>query len=372
MPGTKSIRSPALKLERHNRGGRSFVVVLALIVLVAGFAFAWWRADRTSNDRGELLLPAPNAAVNEDSTALTQPPAGSQPMAPEPGGLEIGRSSTLPRPEPVPFDDSRLEGRGRIRGFVQAPPGIEFPQEWVLDVKPSASLIGREKAETRKLEFHAGEQHFDLENLALGGYMLRASAFGLATEEQHLLLAKPHETEVYVQMQLVVTAFVEGSVRFADYTPAIGLELSLEPKPAGARNIAITDSVGHFVFSDVKSGSYTLHFGPPENPVRESIDVDVSDSPRRLPDAFVPKMSELIVRVFSSPGAPAAGVKLDGYGDKGGRITAQTNADGEYRARFLPPGRITVTAVFSDGRSVMGRKIVAEGGLEVLELVLDK
>jgi len=202
--------------------------------------------------------------------------------------------------------------------------------------------------------------------------MLRASAFGLASDEQHLLLVKPGETELYVVMQLSVTAFVDGSVRYEDYTPAIGLELALEPKPAGARVTVVSDSIGHFLFTDVKSGAYKLHFGAPENPVRESIDVEVGNSPQHLPDAFVPKLCEMIIRVHSTPGAPAAGVKLDGYGDRGGRILGETDSEGEYHARFLPPGRFTVTAVSAEGRSAQGRKLVSEAKLELLELVLDQ
>ena len=35
---------------------------------------------------------------------------------------------------------------------------------------PSTSLIGKERAETRVLEFHHGEQEFDVPDLAFGGY----------------------------------------------------------------------------------------------------------------------------------------------------------------------------------------------------------
>ena len=263
-------------------------------------------------------------------------------------------------------------GRGHIRGFVQAPPGIEFPTEWVLTVEPSTSLIGREHAETRKLEFHNGEREFDLKDLAFGGYMLRASSFGLATRAQHLLLARPADTDLYVSMQLAVTAFIEGSVRYEDSTPAIGLELALEPRPNGVRVVAISDSIGHFLFTDVTSGGYTLHFGNPENPVRQPIEVNVSGPAEHLEDAIVPKMCELIVRVLQAPGLPAKGVKVDGYGDHGGRFVGETNADGEYRARFLPAGRITTSAQFPDGGRVTGRKLVGVGVLELIELVRNK
>ncbi len=343
---------------------------MLILVLTVIAALTWMRAPAVDPARFD---PRPSATDPVQPTAADAGDPGASkrteiPMTITPA-LETGRSETLARPAAGAFDESRLVGRGHIRGFVQAPPGIEFPMEWVLTVEPSSSLIGRERAETRKLEFHDGEREFDLPELAFGGYMLRASAFGLATGEQHLLLARPADTDLYVSMQLAVTAFVEGSVRYEDSTPAIGLELALEPRPAGVRVIAISDSIGHFIFTDVKSGGYTLHFGNPENPVRKPIEVNVSGPAEHLEDAIVPKMCELIVRVLHAPGLPAKGVKVDGYGSHGGRFDGETNADGEYRARFLPAGRITVGAQFPDGGRVTGRQVVGVGVLELIELV---
>ena len=371
MKGPKSIDSAELEHER--RSGRAVLPYVLIIALLLALAFSLWRAGPASVASGELQLPAAEVPGAENSArTLTVPPgAAATAMGIHPN-LEIGRSESLPRKAPAPFDEARLNGRGRIRGFLQAPPGVEFPQEWVLSVLPSSSLIGKERAETRRLEFHAGEQDFELPDLALGGYMLRASAFGLASDEQHLLLVKPGEDDLYLSMQLAVTAFIEGSVRYEDSTPAIGLELALEPRPTGVRAVAKTDSIGHFLFTDVKSGGYTLHFGRPESPVRAALEVNMDASPLHLADAIVPKLCDLIVRVSFSPGAPASGVKVDGYGDHGGRIEGLTDADGEYHARFLPAGRFTVSAVFPDGARVQARKTVGVGIIELIELVQKK
>ncbi len=371
-PGHKSIDCTAAKLKRSASSGKSALLALVLVALIAIGALAWLHFGRSTPVQGDIQLPP--AAVQGDQSSTSAPSAPiavATPMEIQPA-LEVGRSEKLPRPVPQAFDESRLNGRGHIRGFVQTPKGIEFPQEWVLSVQPSTSLIGHDHAETRRLEFHAGEQEFDLQNLALGGYMLRASAFGLSSAEQHLLLAKPSESDLMVSMQLEVTSFIEGSVRYEDFAPAIGLELALEPRPSGVRVITTTNAIGHFLFTDVKSGGYTLYFGKPQTPVRESLEVNVGTSPEHLPDAIVPKMGELLVRVFLAPGSPAKGVKLDGYGDKGGNIEGETNADGEYRAKFLPAGRITVNALFPDGSRVRGRQVIGVGGVESLDLVLRK
>jgi hypothetical protein len=368
VSGPKSIGGRAATGLRATNRGRSALRLVLLLALVAVGCLTFWFASRTAPTPDEVHLPTDQSRSIPTSGRGS---ADSPPMAIQPA-LEVGRSEKQPRPVPEAFNEKNLDGRGHIRGFVQAPAGVEFPQEWVLNVLPSSALVGREHAETRRLEFHAGEQEFDLPELSLGGYMLRASAFGLASDEQHLLLAKPHETELYVVMQLSVTTFVEGNVRYEDYTPAVGLELALEPRPSGVRVTTKTDAIGHFLFTDVKSGGYTLHFGQPETPVRDAVEVNVTNSPERVPEAVVPKMGELIVRVLQESGAPAKGVKLDGYGEHGGRISGETNAEGEFRATFLPPGRITVNAIFPDGSTVKGRKSLDAGGLELLELIEHK
>ena len=369
--GPKSIATRGGSARAGLRSGRAFLGGIAVLCL-AGLCAALWLWMGQSQTR-PLDPNMPQTSLPENSAERR--PAGEDLAGHRDGELSMqpalgfGRSPTHTPSAPGVFDETRLDGRGHIRGFVQAAPGVAFPQEWVLSVGPSTGLIGRERAETRRLEFHGGEQEFDLPDLPFGGYMLRATAFGLASGEQHMLLARPNERELYVVMQLEVTAFVEGSVRYEDSTPAVGLALALEPRSAGTRVLATSGEYGDFLFTDVKSGAYTLHIGSPENPVREPIEVNVGGSPERLADVTVPKMCELLVRTLHGPGAPATGVKLEGYGDHGGRVAGETNANGEYRARFLPEGRITVIAIFPDGERVKGRKVVSLEGLELLELV---
>jgi hypothetical protein len=344
------------------------------LILAAALGAYCWVGFACSGDRNPAPELPHSGAPGSASIARTKPPTEALPegeMRIEPA-LEVGRASQAPRPTPQAFEESRLVGRGRIRGHVQAAPGLDFPQEWVLTLEPSNVLIGADRAESRTLEFRAGEGDFDLKDLPLGGYMLRASTFGMASEQQHLLLAKPAETELFVQMQLLATAFVEGSVRHPDSTPAIAMELSLEPKPAGARLNTSTDKYGHFLFSDVKQGAYTLHFGHPDSPVREALDVHVGTSPVILPDSIVPQLAELIVRVLRAPNLPVEGVQLDGYGNNGGRIHGVTNADGEYRARSLPPGRYTIDALAKDQSRGRVRQLVEVGVLGLVVLTLDQ
>lgn len=355
------------------RRGRA--LQLAILALIAAVGIGWfcWFAARPASSSGDVSIHN-HVEVREPATGAADP-ARAEPSeraavdGPAPGGVEFGRSATLPRPIPAPFDDARLEGTGHIRGIVQAPAGIEFPIEWVLEVGPSSGLIGRERAQSRRLEFHAGETEFDLPDLPLGGYMLRASSFGLSTDAHHVLLAKPTETQLFVVMQLAPTAFVEGNVRFPDFVPAAGLELFLEPRPSGPRALAVTDVSGQFLFTDVHEGGYTLHFGRAENPVRPSIEVDVSRPSVRVPEAVVPALGELIVRVSSSPGVGVLDAKVEGYGDHGGRFDGVTGQDGEYRARFLPAGRITVSATLPDGRRVQGRVQLEVGVRGLIDLV---
>lgn len=369
--GTAAARAP-----RPGARGRAALLWIGLVAVAALLGLATFLASppRAAQDpeSGTTAPGRPAAGVNPTGAPESAGGARTEAPADEPPVLETARSARGPRQAPGSFDERVLDGKGRIRGFVQAPAGVDFPLEWTLLVGPSPSMIGHERAESRTLSFQNGEREFALEDLPLGGYALCARAYGLASLEQHLLLAKPGETDVYVSMQFGITAVVEGSVRLADSAAVLGLELSLEPRPAGVRQTATSDLYGHFTFTDVRQGGYTLHFGSPENPVREAIEVNVVGPFERLGDLTVPKMCELVVRAQTELGAPVRGVQIDGYGDHGGRFSGLTDEQGEVRARFLPAGRITVDARSEDGRSRRGRKLVDDSGPGILVLVFEQ
>ena len=370
--------NPRRAQVRPGRAGRGLLPLLGLLALAVIATAGWFvsRARENPNDGAELAPPPTAPGSSAPSGATPGAPGAGAPRTEVPmelsTALEVGRSATRPRPEPTAFDERLLDGKGRIRGFVQAAPGIDFPETWTLRVGPSPSLIGHDRAETRELEFHAGEKEFALEDLPLGGYAISARAFGMASSESHLLLARPGETDLYVVLQFAITSVVDGTVRLEDTSTVAGLELALEPDPSGPRITAITDALGRFAFTDVREGAYRLHFGRPESPVRESVEVKVLGHVEHLPDLVVPKLCELLVRVEREPGLPAVGVRLEGFGDKGGRFTAVTDERGEYRARFLPAGRITVDAMAADGRHARGRQVVDASTVQVLAIGLGK
>src|SRR5687767_6751112 len=146
--GPKSIAQIPLNMKQASNSGRTAIVLVVLALLFAAGAFAWWSADRAPAVPADVQAAGHGAEEGDGvQRPLPVPPEGQVPMGIEPW-LEVGRSEQRQRGPPAPFDESRLEGRGRLRGAVHAPPGVEFPMEWVLNVRPSTSLIGRERAET--------------------------------------------------------------------------------------------------------------------------------------------------------------------------------------------------------------------------------
>jgi hypothetical protein len=294
------------------------------------------RGERTA---GETVGPVPGRTA-----VPPPPPAGPVPREPP---------AELPRASPPPVaasgaaalsDHARFAGTGRIRGVVSVEAGTDFPAVWTLTVEPSRALVGGEHAESRALTFSAGEREFALSDLALGGYSLRAHAFGFDSGARHVLLAKPEADDMYLSFVLVPTGVLEGRVLFADGAGAEGLPLVLESRPQGARRATTAGLGGAFLFDDVRNGAHRLHVGAPHNPIVPALDLAFSGPAQRLDDIVVPPLGVISGRVVDELGNGQVRVLVRGYGDAGGTVETTTDSEGRYRAEFLPAGRYTLYA----------------------------
>jgi hypothetical protein len=338
-------------------------VLAALAVLAA--LLVYWQAWTPRED-------AP-AGPRADSRGEVRAPA---PLLEEPGQaaevVEIGREAPVPRPELRPFDEHRLDGRGRIRGFVSTTSGIEFPQIWQLSLTPSKVLIGGERAESRTLEFQSGEQEFELDDLPLGGYQVRASSFGLSSSAQELMLSKPAEDDVYLFISMTPTGFIEGRALDELGRPVEELPLVLLSKPAGSRRDVKTNPGGHFLIDDVRDGLYELHVGSPQSPILPPVEIGFRGPSERVPDLVLPLLGELALTVVDDAQRAVAGATIRGYGDHGGSIEMTSDERGEARARFLPTGRYTVLASDKAGHSGTARQLLAKGERAALIVRLER
>lgn len=355
--------------RRTQAGSAARMALLAVVLVAAGAGVVWFIATQSSGVRSGAQPDAASSTAPQGTTPAIQRPPPEDSFTP---ALEVGRSSTQPRPVPAPFDYSRFEGRGQIRGYINPPPGSTPPQVWRLVIEPSTTLIGGERAERRELSFEHGEQEFAALDLPLGGYDVRVSAFGLSANVQHVLLAKPAEDNLYLTFQLSPSGFIEGRVS----SGGVGLEgvpLALEPEPpiAGvpARRVK-SGPGGAFLFDDLSDGRYRLIVGEPASPVIPPREIDFKRPALHVDELLLPELGELAINVRDASGRALPDVELRGYGEHGGHVEARTDSRGQAVARFLPEGRYTVIATDSAGRHVKGRKLLAAGEHGSLELVL--
>jgi hypothetical protein len=136
-----------------------------------GLCAAWWLTRSPAN-----VLTATPAPVVRASTGA--PPAAPSDAPFEAQGIEVQTPTERP-PAPYPaelFDPRRYEGHAHLRVFASVKPGAAFPRAWSLVFEPSKTLIGGERAVARRFDFEHGETSLEVDDLALGGYDIRAEA----------------------------------------------------------------------------------------------------------------------------------------------------------------------------------------------------
>jgi hypothetical protein len=316
------------------------------VVAVAALALciAWWMTRSPANVVTATPAPVAGAAASaandesfhvlgvERETPNAQ--AGERPPAPYPAEL---------------FDPRRYEGNAHLRVFASVKQGAQFPRAWSLLFEPSKTLIGGEHAVPRRFDFKNGETKLEVDDLALGGYDVRAEAQGMCSLVQQQLFSKPNDVDVVMQVELYPAGFLAGRVIDAHSQAVEGLPVALESKTDRARREVLTDPAGNYVFESVTDGDYWLFAGNPDAPLAPPRDVAFLAPTLHMPDIEVPVLGEVSVRVVTSSGAPVADAKVECFGNAGGRGALVTDVNGRALARFLPAGTVRFVASTSSG-----------------------
>lgn len=165
---------------------------------------------------------------------------------------------------------------------------------------------------------------------------------------------------------------IDGVVSNAANKPIAGAQVTLVKLPGGAgiisgtvgfgpnsRETAATDSAGHFVFSNLDAGTYSVQAAadgyatqqptpPPAGQIGMTATVSVSAGEARTGVVLhLTQAGNVSGRVMGSNGEPVANMEVTllhpnysvlgmGMGQMG---SAQTNDKGEYRVFWAPPGR---------------------------------
>ncbi|MBK7874724.1 MAG: carboxypeptidase regulatory-like domain-containing protein [Planctomycetes bacterium] len=301
-----------------------------------------------------LVLRDGERAAPDPRTAAQASPSSRVEGAPlEPALERDSRAADAGRPSPAVSPS--FDGRGRIHGELVAGPGTVLPQRWTLVLEGSPMLQGRERAALRRIDFERGETTFDVPDLPLAGYRVRAEAPGLNGPPADVLLVTT-SSAAFVTLTFAPAGFLDGQVRLASGAPAEGLRVTLESSTSRARTALDCDVNGAFVFRGVVDGEYRLHYGPPEAPLLPARQLLFRAPSLRVPEAVLPELTGLRVTVLDESKAKVPGAVLTGTSDNGGAFEVTADASGLAHARFLRPGTWRIEA--RDGARTSGRVTV--------------
>jgi hypothetical protein len=320
--------------------GIAVAVALGLLVLALAWALAGrrWRADA-----GEPLIPAGRA-----SAAAEREPGLDAPAR--------GREASGPNAAPAAADPARFRGRGRIRGELLAE-GVELPRRWTLVLEPHPWLVGGERAASRRVALPDGARTFDVSDLPLGGYRVRAEAEGLNSSEEAALLVRG-SADVFVSLVLRPAGLIDGFVLDSGGMPAQGLEVVLEHLATRARRAETVDGAGQYVFRDVVDGEYRLLFGATERPFEQSGDIRFRAPTLRWREVRLPPTGALRLTVRDERGTLIPDAAVSGFGTPQGVARGTTGPDGVAEIRWLWPARYHLGVQAPDGRSGQAQVVV--------------
>jgi hypothetical protein len=322
---------------RRGAAGRASAGALAgtlalLALLVAG---AWLALREPAPDaRGARGAGAPAPPRPGDGAAAAAPDL-ERPAETRPGGA----AATAVPPDPA----RAFDGKGVLRGEVIGARGTAVPERWTLIVEPSRMLAGRDRATTRRIEFERGERTFELTDLPLAGYSVRATAAGSNSQALDVLLVASSPA-VFVTLAFAPAGFVEGRAQRADGTAAEGLAVTLERAGTGERLRAVCDVNGAWIVRDVPDGEYRVLYGTPEAPLVPPREIAFRAPSLRVTEVVLPPVGTLLLRVRDDVDALVPGAVVTGTSSAGGAFTATTDANGEARERYLVPGTWRIEA----------------------------
>jgi hypothetical protein len=348
MLGRPDSRERSTRARRGAAPNHLALFLVLSVVLVAGVVFIVGRkgeshAPPAHPDRSDL--PGSNVREGPLSEVALPPRATDY------------KSGVKP---PRPFGPEDYAGRGILRGELILAPGVAFPAKWTLVLEPHPWMNGSEHAIKKRVDFENGERTFDVEDLPLGGYRVRAEAPGVNSTDSAVLLVKSSSNQ-FLTLRLEPAGFIDGRVFADDRAPADGLEVVLESKSTQVRTRTTVGPDATFMLRDVLDGDYWLYIGPPEAPMFPPIDIAFRAPTLRIPDHTLPPTGTLDITVSDERNQGLPDVEITGSGAPKGTLRVTTGTKGTAVARWLLPGVYRLDASAPDGRHAKSNVAVTAG-----------
>lgn len=336
--GRRAVKRGAAKSDAGARGGAGLGLAAAVALVATALVAAWlWTRD---------ARPAGSAGPTAESVSVADARATETAVPEAPRDRSAADASARPDER---ADPDRFRGRGRIRGEILRN-GVELPRSWTLEIEPHPSLVGHERAERRSVRFERGETSFDVGDLPLGGYRVRAAASGLNSLPESVLLVRA-SPDVFVSLRFAASGFVDGFVLDDSGAPAEGVRVTIEQSDNGDRESVTTDAAGAFLVRDVVDGEHTIRFGEWESPLVPAAGFTFRAPSMRWRETRLPPTGSMALHARDAQDRPVADAEVVGSATPRGALRGRTEADGTFVARHLLPGRWSVTVKAMDGTS---------------------
>jgi protocatechuate 3,4-dioxygenase beta subunit len=185
-----------------------------------------------------------------------------------------------------------------------------------------------------------------------GDYTLSVTAYNSqgTSEEASQTVTVPANATATANVTLAAVGNVNGTLHNADGSPAAYVWTYLYSQTQGGfYRQAPTDGSGHFLFTEVPVGPYTLASFEPYSGSPTSVTVTVTADQTITQDLTFPGIGRAQVQANNANGTPAPGIRVDvkrashdywefgGYTDGAGRLLIDNVPEGQFTVRAYSP-----------------------------------
>lgn len=325
--------------------GRTLALLVLSVSLALGLAIVTW-SMRSGPRRAQSAPPAPPQSASPDEPGAGVDLSSDLSKGGESDEIRPARGAA---PGPVASATSaQFDGRGIVRGEVVAQSGAAMPERWTLLLEPHPWLEGSQRAETRRIEFEHGETTFRVDDLPLGGYLVRAVTSDLNDLPASVLLVRGSPDQ-FVTLALRPSGLLDGSVLDAAGRPAEGLDVTLESIETHKRSTVTTDAAGFFLFRNVQDGEYELLFGRPDSPLLPAEKLAFRAPSLRFPTRTLPGTGTLKLTVVDLSLRPQPRARISGSAPGGSSVDVFADHLGRATSRHVLPGHYVLDVTSEDG-----------------------